>query len=108
MAAPPGSSVATARGDWTQIHHFLADLIDIEQIALWQRGGDPDATRPDPVRRPGDLERQAAEAETVPMGMGVAGTVTTVTEFLAMREERARKWRERHGIPEPTPAPKGA
>lgn len=40
-------------GRWSREMHLLAALIDETRQAGWQRGGDPNAPRPDPFPRPG-------------------------------------------------------
>ena len=38
---------------WGDQEHLLADLIDVLQVANWQRAGKRNARRPKPVSRPG-------------------------------------------------------
>lgn len=38
---------------WDATTYLVANLIDVEQMALWQRGGG-EGQRPQPIRRPAD------------------------------------------------------
>lgn len=54
----PGSALhrAMAGSPWTVTDYLLADLIDIEQLALWQRGNEgakKPSEKPSPYPRPG-------------------------------------------------------
>lgn len=52
-APPADPSRPVNHGRWSRVMFMLADLIDAEHGAAWQRAGDPNAARPEPVSRPG-------------------------------------------------------
>lgn len=100
LAAPPGTAMfhAVERG-WGTNDYLAAQIVDALNILIWQRT--PGATKnpptgyPDPLKRPGDEDRERDKSGSVSAGL-VAATVTTVSKFLAIREERARRWLEKH------------
>jgi hypothetical protein len=46
--------------DWSVTDYLIADLIDTERLALWQRGANKTTSKPEPYPRPG--VKQAKEA----------------------------------------------
>jgi hypothetical protein len=46
---------------WGPVEHLVADLVDVERLALWQRGGNSKAPRPQPIDRPGTSRRRKSE-----------------------------------------------
>lgn len=87
---------------WTTSDHLLAHVIDALWVNNWQRTRDatkrPPRNIPERFPRPGDLqpaEGKPAKGSVVDVG-GVAAKVTSVGEFLAMRAEREKRWREQN------------
>jgi len=39
--------------EWGHVEHLLAAIVDVLQAANWQRAGNRNAPKPQPVRRPG-------------------------------------------------------
>ncbi|QAY02751.1 hypothetical protein SEA_NIKLAS_20 [Mycobacterium Phage Niklas] len=97
FASPPGSAVfhALEKG-WNTTDYLLAHVIDALKIGLWQNTEDarkkPPRNAPKPFPRPADAEK--TDSEYVSVGSTVA-TKTTVGEFLKMRAEREKRWREK-------------
>ena len=63
---PAGAQTWVACGydnAWTLTDHLTATLVDVLQIANWQRAGDSKAKRPTPVKRPHDIRGDDAKAE---------------------------------------------
>ena len=63
---PAGAQTWVACGydnAWTLTDHLTATLVDVLQIANWQRAGDSKAKRPTPVKRPHDIRGDNAKAE---------------------------------------------
>ena len=93
FASHPNTAVfhAVEKG-WTTSDHLLAHVIDGLRINNWQRTEgatkNPPRNVPEPVPRPGDEN----PAGVVDVG-GVPATVTTVGDFLQMRAEREKRWR---------------
>lgn len=46
-------SVAGEAAAWGPVEHLLASLVDVMQLANWQRAGDRNARRPEALQRPG-------------------------------------------------------
>lgn len=61
LHAPHTSALARAvHGEaaaWGPTEHLLATVIDVLQIANWQRAGKKGGPRPKPIPRPGDRKR---------------------------------------------------
>lgn len=96
FSAPPGSAVYAAINEgWTPDTYMAANIVDLLAVLAWQNteDGSTGVRQPAPTPRPSD--RTADTSGTVSAGMTEA-TVTTVGEFLEMRAERERLWRERH------------
>jgi len=76
VSLPHGNAIQRAEhGEdalWGLPEHLIATVIDVLQAANWQRAGDKDARRPDPIRRPGTRptpltdERKRALAARLP------------------------------------------
>jgi hypothetical protein len=65
---PAGAQVWKAVGtdrSWTEGEHLQAFLIDVAQMANWQRGQDKSAAKPRPFPRPGDQIRAARKREGI-------------------------------------------
>lgn len=78
---PGGSALWRAAGvdaGWTEEAHLLATVVDVLQLANWQRGGK--GQKPNPLLRPTDLR--------------------AATERADREESRARAWLARHPAPE--------
>ena len=56
---------------WGLSEQLLAALFDVLAVANWQRGGDANAKKPEPLRRPG-VTKQAAGGETLARGKAVS------------------------------------
>ncbi|QJD52317.1 tail assembly chaperone [Mycobacterium phage JF1] len=110
FAAPPNTAVFHAfEKGWITTDYLLAHVIDRLDINNWQRTEDahkkPPRNVPKPFPRPADdspqgkqrQQQQALDDRFVHVGNGVMATKTTVAEFLEMRAERERRWREKHG-----------
>lgn len=97
FAAPPGTAVfhAFERG-WSTSDYLLAHVIDALQINNWQRTDGarkkPPRNTPTPFPRPGDAEKKpkATLGDSVAIGSSTA-TVVTVGDFIAKRNERERR-----------------
>ena len=66
MQLPAGAQTWVACGydnAWTLTDHLTATLVDVLQIANWQRAGDSKTKRPTPVKRPHDIRGDNAKAE---------------------------------------------
>jgi len=58
MQLPAGAQTWLSCGydnAWTLTEYLTAAAVDTLQAANWQRGGDPKAKKPEPVKRPADL-----------------------------------------------------
>lgn len=105
FSSPPGSAVYhLLEKGWTTTDYLLAHVVDSVRITNWQKTEGatkrPPRNMPDPFPRPGDDQKPKAEIGDVVSVGGVAATVTTVADFMAMREKRNRRWIEKHGKPE--------
>lgn len=67
------------RLEWSIDTHLLATIVDVLNAANWQRGGNPRATKPKPIERPGQSTGQQ---------MGTALMASEWDERRARRLER--------------------
>ncbi|WNM68959.1 tail assembly chaperone [Mycobacterium Phage TribleTrouble] len=100
FAAPPSTAVYHAfEKGWTTTDYLLAHLIDGQNWLNWTKTEaaekNPKAP-PERFPRPGDEAREKKDDGTVSVGT-TAATKTTVGNFLKMRAEREKRWREKHG-----------
>ena len=81
---------------WTPGDYKLADVIDLLALLVWLGSADasrkPPRNRPKPIKRP---TRDDSAATTARIGDNLA-SLTTVGEFMRLREHRAQLWRERN------------
>ena len=85
---PQGARIYLEVGDdraWTEGDHLVAELVDVERIALWQRAGDKNATKPKPLPRPSDMAKLRENNEKV----------SRQAEMFREREKRRAELRER-------------
>lgn len=68
---------------WTAEMHLLASVLDTLAVANWQRGGDPKAPKPTPLKRPG-----------VKTGEHYGNTVKPLADMQAFFKRRGQRWRQ--------------
>lgn len=101
FCSPPGSAVYhLLEKGWTTTDYLLAHVVDSVRITNWQKTEGatkrPPRGMPDPFPRPVDNDKPKAQAGDTSSVGGVAATVTTLADFVAIREQRERQWVDKH------------
>lgn len=113
FAAHPNTAIFHAfEKGFTTTDYLLAHVVDGIRVGNWQRTKDAQETNPkhfpEPLPRPNDanpvVQQQKQDAAAQNAGKVVMvgdrpATPTTVENFLAIRAEREKRWREKHQRP---------
>lgn len=76
---------------WTEGDHLVANLIDVEERAIWQRGGNSSAPKPKRLPRPSEMAALRERNDTL-------------SRQAAMFADREKRRAEILGTTAPTPA----